>query len=68
MATGGKDGKILLRHIGNIAQTPNPIKAHAIFNEGVTALCFSKTRSTLYSAGGDGSLFAWTVGGKPNPA
>jgi hypothetical protein len=43
------------------------IKAHAIFSGGVSALCFSNTRSTLYSAGGDGSFMAFKVGGKPNP-
>jgi hypothetical protein len=46
---------------------PNPIKAHSIISGGVTALCISKTRSTLYSAGGDGAIFAYTIGGKQNP-
>jgi hypothetical protein len=27
----------------------------------------SLNRSTIYSAGGDGSIMAWTYGGKPNP-
>lgn len=44
-----------------------PIKAHGVATGGVTALCFSQTRSTVYSAGGDGTVMAWTVGGKPNP-
>lgn len=43
---------------------PNPIKAHSVISGGVTALCISKTRSTLYSAGGDGTIFAYTIGGK----
>lgn len=30
-------------------------------------MSFSNVRSTLYTAGGDGSFFAWTVGNKPNP-
>ena len=34
---------------------------------GVTALFISKKTSTLYTAGGDGTLFAWNIGGKPNP-
>ena len=46
----------------------NEIKGHAIFSGGITALCFSRSRSTLYTAGGDGCFFAWTVGGKPNPS
>jgi WD40 repeat protein len=41
MATGGKDGSILLRHINNVGQQPQPIKGHAMFSGGVTALCFS---------------------------
>ena len=41
MATGGKDGSILLRHISNVGQQPQPIKGHAMFSGGVTALCFS---------------------------
>ena len=68
MATGGKDGSILLRHINNIGQYPQPIKGHAMFSGGVTALCFSQTRSVIYSAGGDGTIMAWNFGGKPNPS
>jgi hypothetical protein len=41
LATGGKDGNIFLRHVSNISQAPNPIKAHPIFNGGVTAICLS---------------------------
>ena len=67
MATGGKDGTLYVRHVNNIDKVPNPIKAHAIFSGGVTALCLSKTRSMLYSAGGDGSFMAYNIGGKPNP-
>jgi WD40 repeat protein len=66
MATGGKDGTLYVRHVNDIGKVPNPIKAHAIFTGGVTALCLSKSRTTLYSAGGDGSFMAWTIGGKPN--
>jgi hypothetical protein len=43
------------------------IKAHTLFTGGVAAIAFSNTRSTLYSAGGDGSFMAWIIGGKPNP-
>lgn len=64
--TGGKDGIIILRSMGNMSK-PNEIKAHTLFTGGVTAVAFSNTRSTLYTAGGDGSLMAWTIGGKPNP-
>ena len=66
MATGGKDGTLYVRHVNDVGKVPNPIKAHAIFSGGVTALCLSRTRTTLYSAGGDGSFMAWTIGGKPN--
>jgi phosphopantetheinyl transferase (holo-ACP synthase) len=38
-----------------------------MFSGGTTALCFSNTRSIIYSAGGDGSIMAWNFGGKPNP-
>ena len=68
MATGGKDGSILLRHINNIGQQPQPIKGHAMFSGGVTSLCFSQTRSIIYSAGGDGTIMAWNFGGKPTPS
>lgn len=30
-------------------------------------MTLSAYRSTLYTAGGDGAFFAWTIGGKPNP-
>jgi len=53
IATGGKDGLIKLRNRSRISASDD-IKAHAIHNEGVTALCFSKFRAVLYSAGGDG--------------
>lgn len=66
IATGGKDGTVILRHMNDI-QNANEIKAHALFSGGVTSIAFSTTRSTLYTAGGDGSFMAWTVGGKPNP-
>jgi WD40 repeat protein len=66
MVTGGKDGNFILRNLNNVAQS-NEIKGHAIFSGGITALTFSNARSTLYTAGGDGAFFAWTVGGKPNP-
>jgi len=68
MATGGKDGSIFLRHINNVGQQPQPIKGHAMFSGGVGALCFSQSRSIIYSAGGDGAIMAWNFGGKPNPA
>ena len=66
LATGGRDGNFILRNLTNIAQS-NEIKGHAVYSGGVTALTFSNARSTLYTAGGDGAFFAWTVGGKPNP-
>lgn len=66
LVTGGKDGNFILRNLNNVAQS-NEIKGHAIFSGGITALTFSNARSTLYTAGGDGAFFAWTVGGKPNP-
>jgi hypothetical protein len=65
--TGGKDGVIILRSMNNMGKA-NEIKAHTLFTGGVTAISFSNTRSTLYSAGGDGTLMAWTIGGKPNPS
>ena len=43
---------------------PNSIKAHSVISVGVTALCISKNRSTLYTASGDGTIFAYTIGGK----
>jgi hypothetical protein len=66
LVTGGKDGNFILRNLNNVAQS-NEIKGHAIFSGGITALTFSNARSTLYTAGGEGAFFAWTVGGKPNP-
>jgi WD40 repeat protein len=66
LVTGGRDGNFILRVLNNITQS-NEIKGHAIFSGGITALTISNYRSTLYTAGGDGAFFAWTVGGKPNP-
>ena len=66
-ATGGKDGVIMIRNVGKF-ETANEIRAHTLFTGGVTAIAFSNTRSTLYTAGGDGSFMAWTIGGKPNPS
>ena len=56
-----------MRNVSNFSQMNQPIKAHGVHSGGVTAICFSQLRSTIYSAGGDGSVMAWTVGGKPNP-
>jgi WD40 repeat protein len=66
LVTGGRDGNFILRVLNNITQS-NEIKGHAIFSGGITALTLTSYRSTLYTAGGDGAFFAWTVGGKPNP-
>lgn len=66
MATGGKDGNIILRNRKKLNQF-SEIKGHAVFNGGVRALCFSKKRTTLYTAGGDGTFLVWPVGNKPNP-
>jgi len=66
MVTGGKDGNFVLRNMNYVAQA-NELKGHNIYSGGITALCFSSARSTLYTAGGDGSLFAWSVGSKSNP-
>lgn len=73
MVTGGKDGNIIVRNMNHVAQNNNEIqgqeiKGHAVFAQGITSLAFSKVRSTLYTAGGDGAFFAWTLGGKPNPS
>lgn len=72
MVTGGKDGNIIVRNMMQISQSNSEvqgseIKGHAVFSGGITALAFSRVRSTLYTAGGDGTFFAWTLGGKPNP-
>ena len=67
IATGGKDGLIKLRNRSRISASDD-IKAHAIHNDGVTALCFSKFRAVLYSAGGDGQFLVWNIGSNPNPA
>jgi WD40 repeat protein len=66
IATGGKDGSIILRNRKKLNQF-SEIKGHAIFNGGVKALCFSKKRTTLYTAGGDGTFLIWAVGNNPNP-
>lgn len=66
LVTGGRDGNFILRNLGNIAQS-NEIKGHAVFSGGITAMTLSNGRSTLYTAGGDGAFFAWTIGNKPNP-
>ena len=68
LVTGGKDGTIMLRNFGKISADTKPLKAHSVSSGGVTALCFSQNRSTVYSAGGDGAVMSWTVGGKPNPS
>jgi len=67
MVTGGRDGNFVLRNMNHVAQS-NEIKGHSVFNGGINALCFSRVRSTLYTAGGDGAFLAWTVGGKANPS
>lgn len=66
MASGGKDGNIILRNRKKLNQF-SEIKGHAIFNGGVRALCFSRKRTTLYTAGGDGTFLIWAVGSNPNP-
>jgi WD40 repeat protein len=73
MVTGGKDGNLIVRNMNHVAQNNNEIsgseiKAHAVFTHGITALTFSRVRSTLYTAGGDGAFFAWTLGAKANPS
>ena len=39
-----------------------------MFSGGVGTLCFSQSRSIIYTAGGDGAIMAWNFGGKPNPS
>lgn len=56
----------MLRPFKNFKK-PNLIKAHTLFTGGVTAIAFSNTRSSLYSAGADGSWMVWTIGNNPNP-
>ena len=68
IVTGGRDGTILIRKTTNITSALEPIKAHAVHTGGVTAICYSSKRNTVYSAGGDGSFMAHTVGGRQNPA
>lgn len=67
IATGGKDGIIKLRNRSRVSAS-DEIKAHAIHTGGVTALCFSKFRTIVYSAGGDGQFLVWNIGSNPNPA
>ena len=67
IVTGGRDGTILIRKTSNIGSALDPVKAHAVHSGGVTAICYSVTRNTVYSAGGDGCFMAHTVGGHPNP-
>lgn len=67
LITGGKDGIIKLRNRSRISSSEET-KAHAIFNGGVTAICFSQYREVIYSAGGDGHFLVWSVGSNPNPA
>ena len=56
-----------MRHFSSMKEA-NEIKAQAVFSGGITAVCHSRVRSTVYAAGGDGSFLAFTVGGKPNPS
>lgn len=58
---------MILKHLAAPDGDSEQIKAHALFYGGITALCLSKTRSMLYTAGGDGAIMAWKYGGKPNP-
>jgi hypothetical protein len=66
VVSGGKDGLLILRNRKKLNQF-SEIKGHSVFNGGVTALCFSRVRTTLYTAGGDGTFLVWPVGAKPNP-
>lgn len=66
IATGGKDGKFFLRNVKHIEQHFD-FKAHAVFTQGITAMCFSNKHTALYTAGGDGAFMVWTVGAKPLP-
>ena len=65
--SGGQDGTLILRNRKKLNQY-SEVKGHAVFNGGVRALCFSKSRSTLYTAGGDGTFLIWFVGQKANPS
>lgn len=65
MITGGKDGNVLLRRVSNPSEQPTNIKAHSVFSGGISAICVSQNKTTLYTAGGDGSIFSWNIGGKP---
>lgn len=56
----------MLRSFKNFKKA-SVIKAHTLFTGGVTAIAFSNTRSSLYSAGADGSWMVWTIGSNPNP-
>lgn len=42
----------------------NEIKNHSIRWGGVTSLWFSLTKMVIYSAGGDGSIFVWSLSPK----
>ena len=66
IVTGGKDGVIKLRNRAKITQVSD-IQGHASWNGGVSALCFSRVRSTLYTAGTDVTFLIWNIGNNPNP-
>ena len=66
MVSGGKDGALILRNRKKLNQF-SEIKGHSVFTGGVKSLWFSKKRTVLYSAGGDGSFLCWSVGQAPNP-
>lgn len=58
---------MLLKHLSNPNEEAEQIKAQALFFGGITSLCLSRSRTMLYTAGGDGAIMAWKYGGKPNP-
>lgn len=66
LVSGGRDGNFILRNLNSVSNC-NEIKGHAVFSGGITALTFSNVRDILYTCGGDGAFFAWTLGGKTNP-
>jgi WD40 repeat protein len=58
LASGGRDGSVILWDLPTRQQLGDPIAAHA---EGVRSLAFSGDGRTLASAGADGDVVVWDV-------
>lgn len=67
MVTASRDGSVYIRDLEDLEQVSTEFISHSIISSGVTSVSLSRSKPFIYTAGGDGSIFIYSLEAEQYP-